>query len=215
VAVWVVLVARWASSPGRAVREASSPPALGSVAAAAVLGARFSDQGAAWPGNWFGASAGGGAGAAACVGAAFLALAALGLAVLLWPVVSNWTTPTAGTSFLVSVALQGVAALSATLAASYRASWLLYAAIILFLAGLAAYAVIVWRFDFRSVSTGAGDQWVVGGALAIGTLAAAKIAATTAALDTAVVSVVSVVAMPLVAPVKSAAYGSACSTTWR
>src|SRR6185437_2888699 len=70
---------------------------------------------------------------------------------------------------------------SATLAVSYRADWLLYAAMALFLVGLAAYAVILWRFDFRSFGTGAGDQWVVGGALAIGTLAAGKIAVADAA----------------------------------
>ncbi|HET7018443.1 MAG TPA: hypothetical protein VFI65_31275 [Streptosporangiaceae bacterium] len=164
VAVWLVLAVRCATAPACAVREASSPPALGSIAATAVLGARFS-FGLAW------------------VGAAFLALAALGLAVLLWPVILHWTTPTAGTSFLVSVAIQGVAALSATLAVSYRADWLLYSALALFLVGLAAYAMTVWRFDFRLVGTGAGDQWVAGGALAIGTLAAGKIAAAAAALD--------------------------------
>jgi tellurite resistance protein TehA-like permease len=162
VVAWAVLVVRWAAAPACAVREASSPPALGSVAATTVLGARFA-VGLDW------------------VGAAFLVPAALGLAVLLWPVVKNWTTPAAGTSFLVSVAIQGVAALSATLAVSYRADWLLYAAMALFLVGLAAYAVILWRFDFRSVGTGAGDQWVVGGALAIGTLAAGKIAVADAA----------------------------------
>jgi hypothetical protein len=133
-----------------------------------VLGARF--------------AAGSGVGAA-WVGAVFLLLAALGLVALLGPVILHWTTPTAGTSFLVSVAIQGIAALSATLAVSYRADWLLYSAMTLFLAGLAAYAVILWRFDFRLVGTGAGDQWVAGGALAIGTLAAAKIAFAAMALD--------------------------------
>src|SRR5262249_48215931 len=85
----------------------------------------------------------------------------------------------------VSVALQGVAGLGATLAVSYRATWLFYAATVLFLAGLAAYAVIVWRFDFGSVSVGAGDQWVAGGALAIAALTGAKIAAAFSALDAA------------------------------
>ena len=164
IAVWVVLVVRWASASACAVREARSPPALGSVAATAVLGARLA-FGSAW------------------VGAVFLLLAALGLAVLLGPVISHWATPTAGTSFLLSVATQGVAALSATLAVRYRADWLLYSAMALCLAGLAAYAVILRRFDFRLVGTGAGDQWVAGGALAIGTLAAAKIAFAAMTLD--------------------------------
>jgi Voltage-dependent anion channel len=157
-AVWAVLVVRWASAPACAVREARSPSALGSAAATAVLGARFA-VGSAW------------------VGAVFLLLAAVVLAALLGPVILHWTTPAAGTSFLVSVAIQGLAALAATLAVSYRADWLLYVAVGLCLAGLAAYAVILWRFDFRLVGTGAGDQWVAGGALAIGTLAAAKVAA--------------------------------------
>ncbi len=71
VAVWAVLVVRWASAPACAVREANSPPALGSVAATAVLGARFLTSGPAW------------------IGAVFLVLAALGLAILLWPVITH------------------------------------------------------------------------------------------------------------------------------
>src|SRR5215813_933478 len=75
VAVWVVLVVRWASAPACAVREARSPPALGSVAATAVLGAHFAAPGPAWAGA-----------GATWAGAAFLVLAALGLLVLVPPV---------------------------------------------------------------------------------------------------------------------------------
>jgi hypothetical protein len=38
VAVWVVLVVRWASSPGRAAGEASSPPAGGAGGAGGSAG---------------------------------------------------------------------------------------------------------------------------------------------------------------------------------
>ena len=62
------------------------------------------------------------------------------------------------------------------------ADWLLYAAAVLFVAGLASYVVVLWQFDFGSVGTGVGDQWVAGGALAISTWAAAKIAASAATL---------------------------------
>lgn len=166
VVVWVVLAVRWIGAPSSAVREFRSPAALGCVAATAVLGARIAGQ-------WHTVSA-----AAAIL--LVVALAALG--VLLWPVLSYWTTPTAGGSFLVTVATQGVAGLAAVLAAAYRADWLLYAATALFVAGLAGYVAVLRRFDFGSVGTGAGDQWVAGGALAISTLAAAKIAASAATL---------------------------------
>lgn len=166
VVVWVVLAVRWIGAPTSAMREFSSPAALGCVAATAVLGARIAGQ-------WH---------AAVAAAAVLLVVALVVLGVLLWPVLSHWTTPTVGGSFLVTVATQGVAGLAAVLAAAYRADWLLYAAIVLFAAGLAGYLVVLWQFDFGSVGTGAGDQWVAGGALAISTLAAAKIAASTATL---------------------------------
>ncbi len=166
VVVWVVLAVRWIGAPSSAVREFSSPSALGCVAATAVLGARIAGQ-------WH---------AAAAAAAVLLVVVLVALGGLLWPVLSHWITPTVGGSFLVTVASQGVAALAAVLAATYRADWLLYAATVLFVAGLAGYVVVLWQFDFGSVGTGAGDQWVAGGALAISTLAAAKIAASAATL---------------------------------
>lgn len=164
VAVWVVLAVRWISAPDCAGREFMSPAALGSVAATSVLGARVAGQGDS-------------AAAAVLLG---LALAVLG--VMLWPVLRHWTTPTVGGSFLITVAVEGVAGLAAVLAATYRVDWLLYAGTVLFAGGLVGYAVVLWRFDFVSVGTGAGDQWVAGGALAISTLTAAKIAASAATL---------------------------------
>jgi tellurite resistance protein TehA-like permease len=166
VVVWVVLAVRWIGAPSNAVREFRSPAALGCVAATAVLGARVAGQ-------WH---------TVAAAAAVLLVVALAALGVLLWPVLSHWTTPTVGGSFLVTVATQGVAGFAAVLAAAYRADWLLYAAIVLFAAGLAGYLVVLWRFDFGSVGTAAGDQWVAGGALAISTLAVAKIAASAATL---------------------------------
>lgn len=158
-AVWVVLAIRLARFPALAARESTSPPVLGGVAATAVLGARFA------------------AGGARVLAAVLLVLAAVALAVLAWPVLSHWVTPTVGTSFLVSVATQGVAGLAATLAASYRLGWLFILALVICLAGLASYVLAAVRFDPGAVATGAGDHWVAGGALAISALAAGTIAA--------------------------------------
>ena len=163
-AVWLLLVVRLARFPGLAISESASPPILGSVAATAVVGGRFA------------------AGGAGLLAAALLALAAAGLAVLAWPVLTHWVTPTTGTSFLLSVATQSVAVLAATLAATYRLGWLLVLAALTCLVALAAYVVVAWRFDLRTVAVGEGDQWVAGGALAIAALAAGRIAAASRAV---------------------------------
>jgi tellurite resistance protein TehA-like permease len=162
---WLLLVARLARFPARAAAESTSPAMLGSVAATAVIGSRFV------------------AGGARVVAAALLVLAVAGLAGLLWPVLKHWGTPTTGTSFLLSVAAQGIAVLAATLAASYRLGWLLVAGGLACLAGLVAYVVVAWRFDVRTIGSGPGDQWVGGGVLAIATLAVAKIAAAAAVVS--------------------------------
>ena len=156
-AVWLLLVVRVASSLARAVTESKGPAMLGSVTATAVIGTRFAASGDR------------------AVGAVLLAIAAAALAALAGPVITHWTTPATGTSFLLSVATQAVAVLSAIVAASYRAGWLVGAAGLLWLAGLVCYVVVVGQFDLKSVATGAGDQWVAGGALAIAALAAGKI----------------------------------------
>lgn len=157
-AVWLLLTVRLAGFPALAVSESASPPILGSVAATAVLGARLVPAGAR------------------VAAAVLLVLAAAALAVFAGPVLTHWVTPTTGTSFLLSVATQGVAVLAATLAGSYRLGWLLVLAVLACLAGLAGYAVVAWRFDLRTVASGEGDQWVAGGALAIAALAAGKVA---------------------------------------
>ncbi len=101
---------------------------------------------------------------------------------LVVPVLRHWKTPTAGTSFLLSVATEGLAVLGATLAVSYRAGWLVSAAVAALVLGLAFYAFTAARFDLRDLLTGHGDHWVAGGALAISALAAGHVTQAAAAL---------------------------------
>jgi len=97
----VVLGARLACQRDRFAREASSPASLTGVAGTAVLGTRLAMQ------DYH------------VTAAALLAVSGVGWALLL-PVLRHWKTPTAGTSFLLSVATEGLAVLGATLAVSYR-----------------------------------------------------------------------------------------------
>jgi hypothetical protein len=85
-------------------------------------------------------------------------------------------TPTIGVSFVLSVSTESLAVLSAGVAAAEAARWLLVAALAPFVLGLAFYAFVIARFDFRQLAVGRGDHWITGGALAISTLAAARIA---------------------------------------
>jgi tellurite resistance protein TehA-like permease len=167
-AVWlllvVVLAAPLAYQRGRFAHEASLPVSLASVAATAVLGIRLAAQDYR------------------VAAAALLALAAIGWAVLLGPVLRHWVTPTAGISFVVGVATDGLAVLSATLAVTYHAGWLVGAAIVLLLLALAFYVVTAVRFDWRQLISGHGDHWIAGGALAISALAAGKIAGAASSL---------------------------------
>ncbi len=157
VGVWLVLGVRLAHPRDRFAREASSPAAFGGVAGTAVLGTRFASQG------YYAAAA------------ALLALSGVWWVLLVVPVLRHWKTPTIGISFVLSVATEGLAVLGATLAVSYRAGWLLTAAVPPLFLGLAFYAFTAARFDLRELVNGHGDHWVAGGALAISTLAAAKI----------------------------------------
>jgi Voltage-dependent anion channel len=165
VATWIVLAVRAAGDLDRLASESRSAAVLGGVAGPAVLGTRFAEAGAR------------------LLAAVLLVLATGCLAVLLVPVTRHWVRPVAGTYFLVTVAAQGLAVLSATLAAGLRLRWLLAAAIAVSLAGLVSYPVIAWQFDRREIGAGAGDQWVAGGALAISALAAGKITASAAVLS--------------------------------
>ncbi len=91
------------------------------------------------------------------------------------PVLTHWVTPTVGVSLVLTVSTQSLAVLSAALAASERADWLLYTALTPFLLGLGFYVFVISRFDFRQLAVGRGDHWIRGGALAISTLAAGRI----------------------------------------
>ncbi|NUU22214.1 MAG: hypothetical protein HOV68_11985 [Streptomycetaceae bacterium] len=159
-ALWVVLAALFAT---RLVRDpkgwkagADTPPALTAVAATTVLGTRLAMF------DW------------TEVAAVLLVVAALAWPGLLAAVILHWGRHMPGAAFLVCVATQGLAVLSATLAPDYG-DWLLHAALALFLLGLPLYVDALVRFDFAQVLTGAGDQWVAGGALAISAVANAKL----------------------------------------
>jgi hypothetical protein len=141
----------------RVHREARSPPALTGVASTSVLGTRLVLLG--W--NW--------------AGIALLAIAFCLWLVLLAPVLRNWVTPTVGVSLVLTVSTESLAVLAAALAAPEHADWLLYAAFVPFVLGLAFYGFVISRFDLRQLVVGHGDHWITGGALAISTLAAGKI----------------------------------------
>jgi hypothetical protein len=150
---WLVLAGavllRAARTPGRLRREARTPGALTGPAGTCVLAVRL-----AVAGRW---------------GAA-LGLAALGL--LAWagvlPRVLRRLPPrTRGVHFLVVVATEAAAGVLALLAAHAEAGWLVEVALGLALAGLALYGPVALRFDLAELRRGAGDQWVLGGALAI------------------------------------------------
>lgn len=147
--------------------KADTPPALTAVAATTILGTWFALQG--WSG---------------------VALAALVVAVLIWPVlltsvVRHWRRRLPGTVFLVCVATQGLAVLGGTLVVSLPSGWLAWRALGCFLLGLALYPLAFLRFDLGQVRSGAGDQWVAGGTLAISALAGSKLLAVPAWRGTA------------------------------
>jgi len=159
--VWLLLAVmlgmRLAYQHDRFVLEASSPAAFTGVAGTAVLGTRLAMQ------DYRAAAA------------ALLAVSGVGWVLLLTPVLRHWKTPTAGISFLLSVATEGLAVLGATLAVSYRAGWLVSVSVAALVLGLACYVFTAARFDLRELVTGRGDHWVAGGALAIAALAAGKV----------------------------------------
>jgi hypothetical protein len=146
-------------------REARSPAALTGVAGTAVLGTGLAELGWTW------------------AGIATLAIAFCLWLALLGPVLGNWATPTVGASLMLTVSTESLAVLSATLAAPEHARWLLYAALVPFLLGLGFYAFAISRFDLRQLVTGRGDQWILGGALAISTLATGRIALSARSLN--------------------------------
>ncbi len=158
--VWLLLAVmlgmRLAYQRDRFAREAGSPAALTGVAGTAVLGTRLAIE------DYHAA-------------AALLAVSGVCWALLVVPVLRDWKTPTAGVSFLLTVSTEGLAVLGATLAVSYRAGWLVSAAVAAHVLGLAFYVFTAARFDPRDLLTGHGDHWIAGGALAISALSAGKI----------------------------------------
>jgi tellurite resistance protein TehA-like permease len=165
-AVWVVLMAALGVplvlQRGRLWRESASPAVLTIVAATAVLGSRIVVAGHR------------------TVAVVLLALAATEWAVLTGPVVRRWVTPTHGISFVLAVAAEAVALLSASLAVPYGSRWLCCAALVLVVVGLGLYGFTAARFDLGQLRSGRGDHWIVGGSLAIAALSAAR---TTQAAD--------------------------------
>jgi tellurite resistance protein TehA-like permease len=140
--------------------DARTPASLTGVAATAVIGGRLASRG--WrPGAW----------------------ALLGVSTLLWLVLlpwvlRHWRTPTVGASFLVCVATEGLAVLAGLLAPSgprAAGAGLTAFALGALLLGGVLYGVVVARFVWRQLAVGAGDHWVLAGALAITSLAAAEV----------------------------------------
>ncbi|WP_019633351.1 tellurite resistance/C4-dicarboxylate transporter family protein [Actinomadura atramentaria] len=164
--VWVVLAvvffARLGADRPEWRREAATPAALTAVAGTGVLGV-----GVALLGRTTAA-------------AALLAAAALVWVVLLPRVLRNLQRRVPGAAYLVTVGTQSVAVLSATLAVLFPAHWLVWPAGVLLVLGVALYALVLTRFDFGQLRAGAGDHWVVAGALSISALACGKVTAAAA-----------------------------------
>lgn len=157
-ALAVLLPTRARRDGHRFVIDLRHPTALTSIAGTEVLGTRLTLAG--W--NW--------------AGAALLVVATTIWLGLVPHVLRHWETPTTGASFILTVATESLALLSATLASATHTPWLVYAALVPFCLGLAFYAFVLSRFQYRQLSLGVGDHWVTGGALAISTVAAGRIA---------------------------------------
>jgi hypothetical protein len=156
-ALGAVLVGRLLTDRPGWLADAGTPASLTGVAATAVIGGRIASLGR--PG---------------------VAWVVLGVSALLWLVLlplvlRNWQVPTVGASFLVCVATEGLAVLAGTLGAATGSRPAVAAGSALFLLGLVLYGVVVARFDWRQLVVGAGDQWVLAGALAIAGLAGAEL----------------------------------------
>ncbi len=139
--------------------EAETPAALTAVAATTVLGTRISLLG------WY---------APAFV---LLALASVVWPVLLYLVIGHWNRHMPGAAFLVCVSTEGLAVLAGTLAVAGRGDALVPAALVLACLGVLLYLAALSRFDVRQLWSGAGDQWIAAGALAITALAFSKLTA--------------------------------------
>lgn len=160
-ALAVLLPARALRDRGRFAVDLRHPTALTSIAGTEVLGTRLTLAGWHW------------------AGAALLIVGALIWLGLVPHVLRYWQAPTIGASFILTVATESLALLAATLAFADRAGWLVYASLAPFCLGLCLYVFALSRFDFRQITTGIGDHWVTGGALAISTVVAGRVALAT------------------------------------
>ncbi len=167
---WVVLltvaVFCLARDRPRFLLEARSPSGLTGVAGTAVLASRLGTFG--WTG----------------VAVALLIIGLISWVVLMALLVPRLPRRGPGQIFMLTVAAEALASLSASLAAGQRASWLIYLALALAGIGLLAYPVALVRFRFSELVRGAGDQWVAGGSLAISALAVAQVATAAERLST-------------------------------
>lgn len=146
------------------VADARTPASLTGVAATAVIGARIASLG------WSGAAW------------ALMAVSAAMWLVLVPFVLRHWQVPAVGAGFLVCVATEGLAVLAAEQGTATGNRPAVAAGSAAFVLGLILYAVVVARFDWRQLAIGAGDQWVLAGALAITSLAAAELVRASARL---------------------------------
>ncbi|MFJ6699448.1 tellurite resistance/C4-dicarboxylate transporter family protein [Streptomyces sp. NPDC091272] len=143
-------------------QEADTPPALTTVAATAVLGTRI-----------------------ALFGNQPLSVTLLCASVLLWPllmvhVLRHWEHKVPGAAYLVCVATQAIVVLACVVAGAAGMRWLLWPALAFFADGLVLYALVLRRFDLHQLRTGAGDHWIVSGAMAVSALAGSKLVVVTA-----------------------------------
>jgi len=155
----LALLAAWRAWSDRNgfLAGARSPAALTAVAASAVLGSGAKQLG--WT----------------AVTAVLLVVALAGWAGLT-AVAKRVEQKSGGVVFMLVVAPQSIATLTAELAELARARWLLVPAGAFAALGLALYPVVLRRFDIRALRHGGGAHWVAGGSLAVSALAVARLA---------------------------------------
>jgi tellurite resistance protein TehA-like permease len=150
----VLTVARLMRDRAGFVSDLRRPVALALVAGTAVVGSRLEIYG------WRGTA---------------LALLIVGTGTCLGLSIAVRQLPSAGVSFLVTVAPQSLAVLAAEVSGGYRTVWLIYPALAACGVGLLLYPLALRSFDLRELVRGAGDHWVAGGALAISALATSEL----------------------------------------
>jgi Voltage-dependent anion channel len=154
----LALCARLARQPARVLTEARSPAALSGVAATAVLGSGALQLG--WT----------------LVGSLLLALAFVAWPALTRLVLGRLDRHADGQWFMLTVATESLAGLSAAIALREEVAWLLDVALALAAIGILLYPFVLVRFNPRHLASARGEHWVAGGSLAISALAFAQIA---------------------------------------